>query len=128
MAPDEQNDDESYLRTEDEQSQPPPHPNNEQSHEADDEAETPSKQAQETEYWSLPSLPSITRKVIKRISGGQENDPALLAGAREHRILALNVQDENADEMRAFEAKQDPDLLRLWSINIMKERIGITCT
>jgi hypothetical protein len=123
MVPDNQDDDDIYMRTDDEQHQGP-HPNDEQSHEADDEAESPSRQAQETEDVSLSPFPSITRKLIKRISGGRENDPVLLAAAREHRIYASNVSADNADEMKAFEAKNNPDLLRLWTINLVNEMIA----
>ena len=123
MDLDEQDDDDIYMRTDDEQHQSPPHPNDEQPHEAD-EAECPSQQAQETKDFSLSPFPSIYRKLIKRISGGRENDPALLAAAREHRIYASNVNADNADEMKAFEAKNNPDLLRLWTMNLVNEMIA----
>lgn len=123
MVPDEQDDDDIYMQTDDEQHQSP-HPNDEQPHEADDEAESPSRQTQETEDISQSPFPSISRKLIKRISGGRENDPTLLAAAREYQIYASNVNADNADEMKAFEAKNNPDLLRLWSINLVNEMIA----
>ena len=122
MVPDEQDDDDIYMRTDDEQHQSPH--SNDEPHEADDEAESSSRQAQETEDMSLSPFPSISRKLIKRISGGRENDPALLATAREYQIYASNVNADNADEMKAFEAKNNPDLLRLWSINLVNEMIA----
>ena len=81
-------------------------------------------QREETDLY-LPLFPSIARKPIERISGGRENDPTSLPAAREHRILASNVHEENADDMRTFEAKHNPDLLRLWSINMVKEMITL---
>lgn len=122
MVPDEEDDDDIYVRTDDEHHESP-HPTDEQ-HEADDEAESPSRQVPETEELPLSPFPSVARKLIKRISGGRENDPALIAAAREHRIYALNVHADDADEMRAFEAKNNPDLLRLWTMNLVNEMIA----
>jgi hypothetical protein len=57
MVPDEQDDDDIHVPSDDECYQIPP-PNDEQPHEADDEAQSSCKQAQETELCSThgPSL------------------------------------------------------------------------
>ena len=58
-------------------------------------------------------------RIFKRISDGQstlnedEDDPAMLKLAKEHRDLVINVTEENADVLRGFVQRNNPDLLRL---------------
>ena len=70
------------------------------------------------------------RIFFKRISEGQsslnedEDDPEVLKLAQEHRDLVLNVMEDNADALRSFEEKHNQDLLRLWSLDWVKQKIA----
>ena len=76
------------------------------------------------------SSPVDHRIFFKRISEGQstlnedEDDPAMLQLAQEHRDLVMNVTEENADELRCFEQKNNQDLLRLWSLEWVRQKIA----
>ncbi|KJA19135.1 hypothetical protein HYPSUDRAFT_89611 [Hypholoma sublateritium FD-334 SS-4] len=110
VAQDEQDDDDIYM------------PERASNHEADDESED--RREDDGAPKSSPPYPT-TRTLMKRLSGGRENDPAFIAEMREHRRLALSVTKENADEMRAFEAAHNPDLLKIWSIKWTRELLAI---
>lgn len=77
------------------------------------------------------SLPVDDHRIfIKRISDGQsslnedEDDPAVVKLAQEHRDLVMAVTEENADALRRFEQKNNQDLLRLWSLDWVKQKIA----
>ncbi|KAF8959681.1 hypothetical protein BDZ97DRAFT_1761211 [Flammula alnicola] len=91
-------------------------------HEKEQEADESENQPEDesADIQSSPPYPS-TRTLLKRLSGGRENDPVILAQAQEHRNLALNVDAENDRELRIFETKHNPDLLRLWSLKWVNE-------
>ena len=67
---------------------------------------------------------------FKRISEGRsslnedEDDPAVLKLAQEHRDLVMNVTEENADGLRRFEEQNNQDLLRLWSLDWVRQKIA----
>ena len=67
---------------------------------------------------------------LKRISEGQstlnedEDDPVLVKLAQEHRDLVMNVTEENADALRSFEQNNNQDLLRLWSLDWVRQKIA----
>jgi hypothetical protein len=52
-----------------------------------------------------------------------DEDAAQLARMEEHKRISSEVTIDNQDEMRAFEQKNDPDLLRRWSANWIRERV-----
>ena len=70
------------------------------------------------------------RVFFKRISEGQsslnedEDNPEVLKLAQEHRDLVMNVMEDNADELRSFEQRNNQDLLRLWSLDWVKQKIA----
>ena len=70
------------------------------------------------------------RTFLKRISEGQstlnedEDNPEVLKLAQEHRDLVMNVTEDNADALRSFEQKNNQDLLRLWSLDWVKQKIA----
>ena len=70
------------------------------------------------------------RIFIKRISEGQsslnedEDDPEVLKLAQEHRDLVMNVMEDNADALRSFEQKHNQDLLKLWSLDWVRQKIA----
>ena len=70
------------------------------------------------------------RKFIKRISEGQsslnedEDDPEVLKLAQEHRDLVMDVTEDNADALRSFEQRHNQDLLRLWSLDWVRQKIA----
>ena len=70
------------------------------------------------------------RIFFKRISEGQsslnedEDDPEVLKLAKEHRDLVMNVTEDNADALRSFEQKNNQDLLRLWSLDWVRQKIA----
>jgi len=70
------------------------------------------------------------RIFIKRISEGQstlnedEDDPEVLKLAQEHRDLVTNVMEDNGDALRNFEQKNNKDLLRLWSLDWVRQKIA----
>ncbi|KAH9483461.1 hypothetical protein JR316_0002929 [Psilocybe cubensis] len=122
---------------------------NEQDHEADDEFE-PSQQTQQIKQEDLSRFPdgeedeqdeqdgdapaatqppppspspehepADARDRIKALAQqAQAKHPAL---ALQYRILVKNLSAENADEMRQFEARNDPDFLRLMSLQLIGE-------
>ena len=70
------------------------------------------------------------RIFFKRISEGQsslnedEDNPEVLKLAKEHRDLVMNVTEDNAEALRSFEQKNNQDLLRLWSLDWVKQKIA----
>ena len=70
------------------------------------------------------------RIFFKRISEGHsslnedEDDPVLLKLAQEHRGLVMNVTEEDADALRSFEQKNNQDLMRLWSLDWVRQSIA----
>jgi len=77
------------------------------------------------------SLPVDHHRIFfKRISEGQstlnedEDDPIMLKLAQEHRDLVMNVTEENADTLRSFEQRNNQDLLRLWSLDWVRQKIA----
>ncbi|KDR82119.1 hypothetical protein GALMADRAFT_276707 [Galerina marginata CBS 339.88] len=103
VDPNEDPDEDMYVRTDDER------------HEADDEAEQLEEQEAES------TLLCHSRALSRRISEGEVLEPAL---ARRHHMLALDVDQDNAETMRQFEAANDPDFLRLMSIKWVAEILG----
>ena len=79
---------------------------------------------------SLPVDNDDHRIFFKRISEGQstlnedEDDPEILKLAKEHRDLVMNVTEDNADALRSFEQKNNQDLLRLWSLDWVRQKIA----
>jgi hypothetical protein len=77
-----------------------------------------------------PSPVDHHRIFFKRISEGQstlnedEDDPAMLKLAQEHRNLVMDVTEENAERLRCFEQKNNQDLLRLWSLDWARQKIA----
>ena len=80
---------------------------------------------------SIP-LPIVdpNRIFLKRISEGQSSlnedgdDLAVLKLAQEHRGLVMNVTEEDADALRGFERKNNQDLMRLWSLDWVRQSIA----
>ena len=80
---------------------------------------------------SIP-LPIVDphRIFFKRISEGQsslnedEDDLAVLKLAQERRGLVMDVTEEDADALRSFEQKNNQDLMRLWSLDWVRQGIA----
>jgi hypothetical protein len=87
---------------------------------------------------SLPAVEDVDvdqhhhRIFFKRISEGQsslnedEDDPEVLKLAQEHRDLVMNVMEDNADSdaLHSFEQRHNQDLLRLWSLDWVRQKIA----
>ncbi|KAF8162686.1 hypothetical protein B0H34DRAFT_794478 [Crassisporium funariophilum] len=97
-------------------------------HLTDDEVEEHSQEV-ESDSDSSPRHPN-RRVLVKRISEGdpsfneRRDDPAFVALAKKHRDLVMDVTTETADVLRKFEEENNPDLMRLWSLDWAKLKIS----
>lgn len=131
--------DDMYVRTDDEKINDAQHrAPSEHKHEADDEFEQ-TQQTQDKEQGDRSRVlededpPTFTQsQIMQEPVDARDRNKVLIqevqdrhrALALEHRILAMNVNAENADEMRQFEARNDPDFLRLMSLQLIGDLVA----
>lgn len=136
MDDEDDNDDDMYVYTDDEQRHETHEGASEQEHEADDEFENTQDQAREDQdhdhdHDESPSFIDDAQTLQEPEEARERNKPLVQeahdrhrALALEHRLLALNVNADNADTMRKFESRNNPDFLRLMSLQLVGDLVA----